>query len=212
MTAQSDYQQALSDIAALAKTEAGRITGRPSPEATVQILRAYSGTIAKPMTDDLKSGTWKKLESWQLGGMLQYLGTYGTSDAVQPLREIEKNYPIEVIQEQAKELADLLATLDVAVAEARKLKAVTDAISSGNSDKMVRAMLLALAQLDPDWPVRASEIQEKLFSLSADSFPAINELASGKLSEDDVTKGLINILFEEFLTTAGTSGTTTAKP
>ena len=205
MTAQSDYQTALQEVGKLAQWESRRITGRPSPNDTNQIFRQYKGSIAAPMIDDLKSGSWKKLESWQLNGMLQYLSTYGTSAAVSPLRDIGKDYPVDQIKQQAKELADLLATLDVAVSEARKLKSVSDAISSGDTDKMARAMLLALAQLDPDWPVRASAVQSDLFKLSADSFPAINELSSGKLSEDDVTKALIEILFAEFLTPPGTT-------
>ena len=125
------------------------------------------------------------------------------------IRHIRAGIVRREIQQQAKDLADLLATLDVAVSEARKLKNVTDAISSGDANKMAQAMLLALAQLDPDWPVRASDIQAKLFKLSADSFPAINELASGKVTEDDVTKALVEILFAEFL--AG-SGNTQPKP
>ncbi len=199
MNAQSNYQQALSDIATLAKKEAKRVTGRPAPQAINQVFRKYSGTIATPMIDDLKSGVWKKWESWQLGGAISYLGSYGTSAAVAPLREIEQNYPVTDIQEQAKELADLLATLDVAVSEAKKIPQVQDAIKSGNADQMARAMLLGLAQIDPDWPVRASAIQKDLYKLSADSFPAINELASGKLSQADVTKALVEILFRQFI-------------
>ena len=110
------------------------------------------------------------------------------------------------IQIQAKALADLLATLDVAVSEAKQIPQVQDAINSGDTDQMARAMLLGLAQIDPDWPVRASEIQTKLFALSADSFPAINEMAAGKLSQNDVTKALVEILFEDVMSTGGTGG------
>ncbi|KZB65242.1 hypothetical protein [Thalassospira sp. MCCC 1A02491] len=204
MTAQSDYQQALKDISDLATQEATRVTGRPSPQSVEQVFRQYSGTIATPMIDDLKAGVWKKWESWQLGGAISYLGSYGTSAAVAPLREIEQNYPVTDIQIQAKELADLLATLDVAVSEARQIPQVQDAIKSGDADQMARSMLLGLAQIDPDWPVRASEIQTKLFDLSADSFPAINEMAGGKLSQDEVTKALVEILFEDFTSGSGT--------
>ena len=42
MTAQSDYQQALKDIAALATQEATRVTGRPAPQAI----------------DHIKAGSW----------------------------------------------------------------------------------------------------------------------------------------------------------
>jgi hypothetical protein len=204
MTAQSDYQQALKDIADLATQDATRVTGRPSPQSVEQIFRQYSGTIATPMIDDFKSGFWKKWESWQLGGAISYLGSYGTSAAVAPLREIEQHFPVTDIQDQAKALADLLATLDVAVSEAKQIPQVQDAIKGGNTDQMARAMLLGLAQIDPDWPVRASEIQTKLFDLSADSFPAINEMAGGKLSQDDVTKALVEILFEDFTSGSGT--------
>lgn len=204
MTAQSDYQQALKDIADLATQDATRVTGRPSPQSVEQIFRQYSGTIATPMIDDFKAGVWKKWESWQLGGAISYLGSYGTSAAVAPLREIEQNFPVTDIQDQAKALADLLATLDVAVSEAKQIPQVQDAIKGGNPDQMARAMLLGLAQIDPDWPVRASEIQTKLFDLSADSFPAINEMAGGKLSQDDVTKALVEILFEDFTSGSGT--------
>lgn len=204
MTAQSDYQQALKDIADLATQDATRVTGRPSPQSVEQIFRQYSGTIATPMIDDFKSGVWKKWESWQLGGAISYLGSYGTSAAVAPLREIEQHFPVTDIQDQAKALADLLATLDVAVSEAKQIPQVQDAIKGGNTDQMARAMLLGLAQIDPDWPVRASEIQTKLFDLSADSFPAINEMAGGKLSQDDVTKALVEILFEDFTSGSGT--------
>jgi hypothetical protein len=206
MTAQSDYQQALKDIAALATQEATRVTGRPAPQAIDQIFRQYGGTIATPMIDDLKAGSWKKWESWQLGGAIAYLSSYGTSAAVAPLRDIEQNYPVTDIQIQAKALADLLATLDVAVSEAKQIQQVQDAIKSGDTDQMARAMLLGLAQIDPDWPVRASEIQTKLFALSADSFPAINEMAAGKLSQNDVTKALVEILFEDVMSTGGTGG------
>ncbi|RCK30978.1 hypothetical protein TH9_19025 [Thalassospira xiamenensis] len=199
MTAQSDYQQALKDIANLATREAKRVTGRPAAMAIDQIFRKYNGTIASPMTDDLKTGSWKKWESWQLGGVIAYLSSYGTSAAVKPLRDIEQNYPVTDIQIQAKALADLLATLDVAVSEAKQTPQVQDAIKSGDADQMARAMLLALAQIDPDWPVRASAIQKDLYKLSADSFPAINEMAAGKLSQADVTKALVEILFQQFL-------------
>lgn len=204
MSAQSDYQQALKEIASLASSMEDRISNRPAPYTVDQIFRRYSGTIATPMIDDLKAGVWKKWESWQLGGAISYLGSYGTSAAVAPLREIEQNYPVTDIQNQAKELADLLATLDVAVSEAKQIPQVQDAIKGGNTDQMARAMLLGLAQIDPDWPVRASEIQTKLFDLSADSFPAINEMAGGKLSQDDVTKALVEILFEDFTSGSGT--------
>jgi len=205
MTAQDDYQAALKEIKDLETKAARRVAARPAAFTVREIFKKHAGTIAQPMTDDLKKGSWKKWESWLLGGAIEYLSTYGTSTAVSPLRDIEKEYPIKEIQQQAKDLADLLATLDVAVSEARKLKNVTDAISSGDANKMAQAMLLALAQLDPDWPVRASDIQAKLFKLSADSFPAINELASGKVTEDDVTKALVEILFAEFLAGSGTT-------
>lgn len=204
MSAQSDYQQALKEIASLASSMEDRISNRPAPYTVDQIFRRYSGTIAAPMIDDLKAGVWKKWENWQLGGAISYLASYGTSAAVAPLREIEQNYPVADIQKQVKELADLLATLDVAVSEAKQIPQVQDAIKAGNTDQMARAMLLGLAQIDPDWPVRASEIQTKLFDLSADSFPAINEMAGGKLSQDDVTKALVEILFEDFTSGSGT--------
>lgn len=209
MSAQSDYQQALKDISSLASSMEDRISNRPAPYTVDQIFRRYSGTIATPMIDDLKAGVWKKWENWQLGGAISYLGSYGTSAAVAPLREIEQNYPVTDIQKQAKELADLLATLDVAVSEAKQIPQVQDAIKSGDADQMARSMLLGLAQIDPDWPVRASEIQTKLFDLASDSFPAINEMAAGKLTEQDVTKALVEILFAEFLPG---SGTTQPKP
>ena len=199
MSAESDYQQALKDIASLAKREAARVTRRPAAKAIDQLFRKYGGTIAAPLIADLKAGAWKKWESWQLGGAMSYLGSFATSDAVAPLRDIEQNYPVADIQTQAKELADLLATLDVAVSEAKQLAQVQDAIKGGNTDEMARAMLLALAKIDPDWPVRASAIQKDLYRLSADSFPAINELAAGKLSQADVTKALVEILFRQFL-------------
>jgi hypothetical protein len=199
MTAQSDYQQALKEIADLAAAQASRVAGFPQANSVSQILHSFGGTIAGPLTDDLKAGVWKKWQGWQLSGSLSYLSSYGTSAAVTPLRDIEKSYNDSVIQDQAKDLADLLATLDAAVSEARKLQDVQDAISSGDNDKMAREMLLALAQLDPDWPKRAAAIQSSLFDLADDSFPAINELASGKLSKDDVTRALVEILFAEVL-------------
>ncbi|WP_288350020.1 hypothetical protein [uncultured Thalassospira sp.] len=195
MTAQSDYQQALKQIADLATAQASRVSGFPHANSVSQILYSFGGTIAGPLIDDLKAGAWKKWQSWQLAGSLSYLSSYGTSAAVAPLRDIEKNYNDSVIQDQAKDLADLLATLDVAVSEARKLQDVQNAISSGDKDRMAREMLLALAQLDPDWPKRAAAIQSSLFDLADDSFPAINELASGALSKDDVSKALVEILF-----------------
>ncbi|MDP2698463.1 hypothetical protein [Thalassospira sp.] len=213
MSAQSDYQQALKDIAALATQAATRVTGCPSPMAVNQIFRQYGGTIAAPMIDDLKAGSWKKQESWMIGGMIDYLSSYGTSAAVAPLREIEQNYPVTDIQTQAKALADLLATLDVAVSEAKQIPQVQDAIKGGNPAQMARAMLLALAQIDPDWPLRASDIQSKLFALSADSFPALNEMAAGKLSENDVTLALVGILFEDLKDSGGgSSGSTPPAP
>ncbi len=207
MTAQSDYQKALKEIADLATAQASRVAGFPQANSVSQILHSFGGTLAAPLTGDLKAGTWKKWQSWQLAGSLSYLSSYGTSAAVAPLREIEKSYNDSVIQDQAKALADLLATLDVAVSEAKQIPEVQDAIKSGDADQMARAMLLGLAQIDPDWPVRATEIQTKLFDLSADSFPAINEMADGKLSQNDVTKALVEILFEDVMSTGGSGGT-----
>jgi len=197
MNAQNDYQQALKEVSDLAAAQSDRVSGRPAPYTVNQIFQNYGNAIAGPMTDDLKSGSWKKWESWQLAGCLNYLSTFGTSAAVPTLREIETGFKDSAIQQQAKDLADLLATLDVAVTEARKLKEVQDAISSGDKAKMSEEMLLALAQLDPDWPKRAANIQRNLFELADDSFPAINELASGAVSKADVTNALISILFSD---------------
>ncbi|KZB56211.1 hypothetical protein [Thalassospira xiamenensis] len=204
MTAQTDYQQALTDITTLVTDRAQDVAAKPTPNEVRQIFCRYQGTIATPMIEDIGKGSWKNWESWQLGGAIAYLSSYGTSAAVTPLRDIEQNYPVTDIQIQAKALADLLATLDVAVSEAKQIQQVQDAIKSGNADQMARAMLLGLAQIDPDWPVRASEIQTKLFALSADSFPAINEMADGKLSQNDVTKALVEILFEDVTSGTGT--------
>tara|TARA_R100001224_G_scaffold107636_1_gene83159 strand:- start:114 stop:731 length:618 start_codon:yes stop_codon:yes gene_type:complete len=199
MTAQDDYQAALKTITDLETKSAKRVSARPAAFTVCEIFKKYAGSIAPPMIEDLKKGTWKTWENWKLGGAIEYLSAYGTSDAVPPLRDIEQNYPVTDIQIQAKALADLLATLDVAVSEAKQTPQVQDVIKSGDADQMARAMLLALAQIDPDWPVRASAIQKDLYRLSADSFPAINEMAAGKLSQADVTKALVEILFQQFL-------------
>ncbi|WP_211274803.1 hypothetical protein [Thalassospira alkalitolerans] len=208
MTAQTDYQQALTDIDKLVKDRAQDVAAKPTSNEVGQIFCRYQGTIATPMIEDLGKGSWKKWESWQLGGAISYLSSYGTSAAVAPLRDIGQNYPVTDIQIQAKDLADLLATLDTAVSQAKQIPQVQDAIKSGNADQMARAMLLGLAQIDPDWPVRASEIQSKLFDLSADSFPAINEMADGKLTQNDVTKALVGILFEDVTDEASATGST----
>lgn len=208
MTAQTDYQQALTDIATLVKDRAQDVAAKPTSNEVGQIFCRYQGTIATPMIEDLGKGSWKNWENWQLVGALKYLGTYGTSAAVAPLRDIEQNYPVTETQNQSRDLADLLATLDTAVSEAKQIPQVQDAIKSGNADQMARAMLLGLAQIDPDWPVRASEIQSKLFDLSADSFPAINEMAAGTLTQNDVTKALVGILFEDVTDEASATGST----
>lgn len=208
MTAQTDYQQALTDIDKLVKDRAQDVAAKPTSNEVGQIFCRYQGTIATPMIEDLGKGSWKNWENWQLVGALKYLGTYGTSAAVAPLRDIEQNYPVTETQNQSRDLADLLATLDTAVSEAKQIPQVQDAIKSGNADQMARAMLLGLAQIDPDWPVRASEIQSKLFDLSADSFPAINEMAAGTLSQNDVTKALVGILFEDVTGEASATGST----
>ncbi|KJE35512.1 hypothetical protein UF64_10125 [Thalassospira sp. HJ] len=161
------------------------------------IFASYGNSIAAPMTEDLQSGTWKIMPDWKLSAMIDYLSGYGTSAAIPVLREIEKEYPVSDIQTEAKEVADHLATLEVAVSEARKLDFVQTALSSGDANAMAKAGLLALSQIDPDWDNRASEIQTALSKLARDCFPAVNEIASGKVTPDELVKALIEILFED---------------
>lgn len=197
MSAQQDYQSALSKISDSEKAAAGRVSGRPNAGSMAAIFASYGNNIAAPMTEDLKSGTWKTMPDWKLSAMIDYLSGYGTSAAVAVLRDIEKEYPVSDIQTEAKEVADHLATLEVAVSEARKLDFVQTAISSGDANAIAKAGLLALSKIDHDWNNRASEIQTGLSKLARDCFPAVNEISSGKVAPDELVKALVEILFED---------------
>lgn len=197
MTAQDDYQAALNTIAGLENDSTKRVTGYPTKGSVTAVFTKYGNSIASPMIDDLSTGAWKEQPSWMLGGIIDYLSIYGTSAAVPVLRNIEKEYPVSDIQTQAKQAADHMATLDVAVSEARKLDFVQTAISSGDANAIAKAGLLALSKIDPDWNNRASEVQILVSKLSRDCFPAVNEIASGKVSQDQLKNALVEILFED---------------
>lgn len=197
MTAQDDYQSALTTISGMEADSARRVDGYPAKGSVTSAFARYGNSVANPMIDDLSSGRWKDMPAWQLGGMIDYLAAYGTSKAVSVLREIEKDYPVSDVQQQAKKTADDLATLDVAVSEARKLDFVQTALSSGDANAIAKAGLLALSKIDPDWNNRASEIQILMSQLSRDSFPAVNEISDGKVNSEDLMKALGALLFED---------------